>query len=283
MSSLHQFPEVGQAPVAPKRSYTINSIRKAVRVLRAFTKERPERSVTELSRELGWHKGAVHKILLTLQEGGLIQRDPASRRYRLGAGIMELAGVFQSEEPLIREGTPLLRELNRRTGHTATLAILDGLQILYVAAVEGGEGFKLTARTGDRRPAHATASGKVLLADLTEEALDSLLITPLPALTPRTIVDPRRIREHLREVRAAGYAVNVEERTAGGVGAAAPVRDHHGTTVAAVSLGFARHLHGDDAIAEAVRHVADTANELSRRLGAPPDRLITPPSQLLPV
>ncbi len=281
--SVRQVSDLEQTPAPMKRSYAINSVRKAVRVLRAFTKERPERSVTELARELGWHKGAVHKILLTLQEGGLIQRDAGSRRYRLGAGIMELAGVFQSEEPLIREGTPLLRELNRRTGHTATLAVLDGLQILYVAAVEGGEGFKLTARMGDRRPAHATASGKVLLADLPEEALDALLSAPLPALTAQTIVDPRRLREQLLEVRAAGYAVNVEERTAGGVGAAAPVRDHHGSTVAAVSVGFARHLHGDDALPEAVRAVTQTANDLSRRLGAPPDRLIAPPRRLLPV
>jgi IclR family acetate operon transcriptional repressor len=273
-----------RAQTSLRRPYTINSIQKAVRVLQAFTKEHPERSVSELSRELGWHKAVVHKILLTLQEGRLLQRDPSSRRYRLGPGIMELAGVFQSEEPLIREGTPLLRDLMRRSGHTAAMAVLDGLEVLYVAAIEGAEGLKMTARVGDRRPAHATASGKVLLADLPPDVLDRLTSRPLPALTPHTIVDPQRLRQHLEAVRLAGYALNVEERIAGMVGVAAPVRDHHGATVAAVSVGFARHLHGDDAIAEAVRRVIETANELSRRLGAPPDRLVPlPGGQLLPV
>lgn len=274
----------GQTPSAVRRSYTINSILKAVRVLQAFTKDRPERSVTELSCELGWHKAVTHKVLLTLQEGRLVQRDPASRRYRLGPGIMELAGVFQSEEPLIREGTPLLRDLTRSTRHTAALAILDGLEVLYVAAIESADGLKLTARVGDRRPAHATASGKVLLADLPPDVLGHLLSQPLPALTPHTIVDVQQLREHLAAVRAAGYALNVEERIAGMVGVAAPVRDHHGNTVAAVSVGFARHLHGDDAIREAVRRVAETSNELSRLLGAPPDRLVVlPGGQLLTV
>lgn len=253
------------------RAYTIHSIRKGIRVLEAFTKERPERSVTEISTELGWHKAVVHKILLTLEQGRLVQRDPVSRRYRLGPGVMQLAGVFQSEEPLIREGVPLLRELMRRTGHTAALAVLDRREVLYVAAIEGLEGLKLTARAGDRRHAHATASGKVLLAELSAEVLEGLLEEPLPALTPHTIVQPERLKAQLEEVRRLGHAVNLEERIAGMVGVAAPVRDHHGAAVAAVSLGFARLLHGPRAIREAINAVVETANALSLRLGAPAD------------
>lgn len=264
------------------RGYAIRSIQKAVRVLEAFTKERPERSVTEISIQLGWHKAVVHKILITLEHGRLVQRDPSTRRYRLGPGIMQLAGVFQSEEPLLREGVPLLKELSRRTGHTAALAILDGLNVLYVAAVEGVEGLKLTARVGDRRQAHATGSGKVLLADLPPEDLDRLLgAGPLPLMTPQTIVDPARLKAHLDEVRKLGFALNIEERIPGMVGVAAPVRDHHGATIAAVSVGFARHLHGDTAIKEAIGRVVETANDLSRRLGAPADRLSVPLRPLL--
>jgi len=255
------------------RGYAIRSIWKAIRVLERFTKEHPERSVTEISTELGWHKAVVHKILLTLEQGRLVQRDHVSRRYRLGPGVMQLAGVFLSEEPLVHEGVPLLKDLVRRTGHTATLAILDHFEILYIAAIEG-EGLTRTARVGDRRHAHATASGKVLLADLPSEILDRLLDQPLPALTANTIVDPARLKTQLEEVRRVGYALNIEERLPGMVGVAAPVRDHHGATIAAVSVGFARHLHGDSAVREAIRAVVDTANDLSRRLGAPADRLV---------
>lgn len=265
-----------------RRAYAIRSIEKAIRVLEAFTKDYPDRSVTEISAVLGWHKAVVHKILVTLEHGRLVQRDPSSRRYRLGPGVMQLAGVFQSQEPLLREGAPVLKELIRRTGHTAALAILDGLDVLYVAAIEGVEGLKLTARVGDRRQAHATASGKVLLADLPLQDLDRLLHAgPLPMMTPQTIVDPARLKTHLEEVRKLGFALNVEERITGMVGVAAPVRDHHGVTIAAVSVGFARHLHGDPAIREAIARVVESANDLSRRLGAPADRLTVPLRPLL--
>jgi DNA-binding IclR family transcriptional regulator len=265
-----------------RRGYAIRSIEKAVRVLESFNKEHPERSVTELSTELGWHKAVVHKILVTLEQGRLIQRDPFSRRYRLGPGIMQLAGVFQGQEPLLRNGVPLLKDLSRHTGHTAALAVLDNLDVLYVAAVEGIEGLKLTARVGDRRQAYATASGKVLLADLPLDMLDRVLdVGSLPALTPQTIVDPARLKAHLNEVRALGFALNIEERIPGMVGVAAPVRDHHGSTIAAVSVGFARHLHGDEAIRDAITRVVQTANDLSRLLGAPADRLTVPRQPLL--
>ncbi len=260
------------------RSYAINSILKAVRVLRAFTRERPERGVTELSNELGWPKAVVHKILVTLDQGRLVQRDSQSRHYRLGPGIMELAGVFLSEEPLTREGTPLLKNLARRTGYTSALAVLDRMEVLYINVVEGSAGVKTSAHVGDRRPAHATASGKVLLADLPSDILDQLLGRHvLPALTSKTIVDPDRLREELVQVVSAGYALNVEERITGMVGVAAPVRDHHGKAVAAVSVAIVRHLHTEQAIDEAIGHVMTTANDLSRQLGALPEQLTPEP------
>jgi len=261
------------------RTASIYSISKAVRVLKTFSKTRPEYSVTELSRALGWHKAVVHKILVTLERDRLVQQDPASRQYRLGPGIMEIAGVFLHEEPLTREGTPVLKDLVQATGHTAALAVLDGLEVQYIAAVDGTASLRTTARAGDRRPAHATASGKVLLCELPPDVLDPLLGgRPLPALTPHTIVDPARLKAQLKQVRAKGYALNVGERFAGNIGVAAPVRDHRGTTAAAISVGFARHLSDKDAVDETIRHVVAAANELSRRLGAPADALVPEPS-----
>jgi DNA-binding IclR family transcriptional regulator len=270
-----------RAPAADvPRTSGIQSVAKAVRVLRAFSKTHPEHSVTGLSRELRWHKAVVHKMLITLGRGRLIQQDPTSRKYRLGPGIMELAGVFLSEEPLIREGAPLLKDLVRATGHTATLAVLDGLEVVYIAAAEGLTGLRMTARAGDRREAYATASGKVLLCELPPDVLDGLLgERPLRALTSHTIIDPRRLKAHLRQVRARGFATNMEERVDGMVGVASPVRDHRGLTVAAISVGFARQIRGRDAVDEAIRHVAASANELSRRLGAPADRHVPEPPE----
>lgn len=260
----------GAALVTASRTSVIRSVEKAVRVLKSFTKTQPEHSVTGLGRQLGWHKAVVHKILATLERDRLVQQDPGSRRYRLGPGIMELAGVFVHEDPLVREGTPILKALVQATGHTAALAVLDGTDVQYVAAVEGTHGLLTTAEAGDRRPAHAVASGKVLLCELPNDVLDELLgAGPLRALTPRTIVDPVRLKTQLRQVRLRGYAVNVEERILGSAGVAAPVRDHRGVTLAAISLGFALQRRNRETIEDATRHVVDAANLLSRHLGAP--------------
>ncbi len=261
------------------KSYAIQSISKAIRVLRGFSRDRPERGVTEFAGELGWPKAVVHKILATLEQGRFVQQDPVSRHYRLGPGIMELAGVFLSEDPLTREGTPLLKALARDTGHTAALAVLDAFEVLYVDVIEGTAALKTNARAGDRRPAHATGSGKVLLADLPADVLDQLLgRNVLRVLTPHTIVDPERLREQLISVRASGFALNMEERLAGMVGVAAPVRDHSGKAIAAVSIAFPRHLSGDTAVEDGIRQVMKTAQTLSLRLGAPQERLMPEPA-----
>lgn len=254
--------------------YRIQSISKAVRVLRAFTHDAPEWTVSGLAQHLGWHKAVVHKILTTLAEGGLVQQDPSSRRYRLGPGIAELAGVLLQGDPLVREGTPVVRGLVEKTGFTGALAVLDGVEVLYLFAVEGS-GLKASARTGERRPAHATASGKVLLADLTPDDLVVQLSSGLlPALTPYTITDGGRLRRELDQIRRQGFAVNMRERHISSAGVAAPVRDHRGDTVAAISVGFAHQLFRSDAMDRTIRTVVETANMLSQRLGAPASRLV---------
>jgi DNA-binding IclR family transcriptional regulator len=216
----------------------------------------------------------VHKILATLSEGSLLQQDPENRRYRLGPGIMELAGVLLNEEPLMREGTAVVRALVEQTSLTAALAILDGFDVLYLAAVEGS-GLKASARMGERRAAHATASGKVLLSDLAPYQLEALLLShPLQPLTPYTITDVNLLRRELEEARIKGFAVNIHERHVGAAAAAAPVRDHCGETVAAISLGFAYHLPGNETLDREIRLVVEAANTLSRRLGAPARRLV---------
>jgi IclR family KDG regulon transcriptional repressor len=265
-------------------SSRIQSVAKATRVLRAFTLDRPEWTVSGLSQHLSWHKAVVQKILATLWEGGLLQRDSESRRYRLGPGIMELAGVFLSEEPLMHEGAAVVRALVEQTGFTAALAVLDGFDVLYLAAIEGS-GLKASARTGERRPAHATASGKVILAELASDQLEARLSShPLEPVTPHTITDINRLRLELDEVRTLGFAVNIRERHVAAAGVAAPVRDHRGETVAAISLGFAYHLPGNETLDREIRSVIEAANTLSRRLGAPAGRLVpTRPMYLAPV
>ncbi len=249
-------------------SYEIQSVRKAASVLRALSREQPEMGVTELSRKLALNRTVVQKLVLTLEREGFLHQDPVSRKYRLGPKIIELAGVFLGTDPLTREGTECIRELANLSGMSVGLGILDGDEVLYLAAVEANTSVKAASRTGDRRPIYATASGKCLLSFLPRVEQESLLArVTLRPLTPNTITDADRLREELATVRERGYATSWEERAIGLIGVAAPVWDHHGRVVAAISMAIPKGFVSEEGFQHNVRLTVEAALTLTRRLG----------------
>lgn len=250
-------------------NYSIKSVAKALRILRAFTAERPEWGVTELSRLLGMHKSVVHRLLLTLEEGGFLQQDPITQQYRLGPAIAEVASAFFRALPLLREGTPVLQALVDRFGHSGGLTVLDQGEALYLAAAEGPAAIKVVVRVGGRRPAHAVASGKVLLASLPESDVRAVLRDRgMTGLTTNTITDPARLLRELDEVRTRGYAINDEESIVGMMAIAAPVHDFRGKVVAALSISFPKHIVRPEEVRRIIEQTVRSADQISARLGA---------------
>ncbi|MBI4277328.1 MAG: IclR family transcriptional regulator [Armatimonadetes bacterium] len=249
---------------------TIRSVAKAMRIFLAFDDRSPEFSVTELSRRVGFPKSVAYKLLRTLAAQGFLQQDPLTRRYRIGPAILTVAGAFLRSEPLTREGLPVLRQLSATTGHTATLGILGGSDVLFVGAVEGSCAVRAGAKVGDRRPVHATASGKILLSGLPDREVERLLgHGPLPRLTPFTTVDAERLKKELAVVRKTGVAYNLRERSEEICSVAAAVRNHLDQIVAAIGVTFSSHLESPGLLEQLSRAVQAHAWKLSRRLGAP--------------
>ncbi len=244
------------------------AVARAVAALNALARSSEGLTLSALARELGEPKSTLHGVLVTLVESGLLVRDEASKRYRLGPHVLALAGAYARQSDLLRAFADVARPLARELGETIQLAILQGRDVLYIGKQEGTQWVRLASEVGTRLPAHATSLGKCLLAWLPPEELEQLLAEgPLVALTPRTITDPAVLRCELAQVREQGYAIDRGETLPDVWCFGAPVRDAHGAVVAAVSISVPVTRIDAERTEELVVAVQQVAAELSRRLG----------------
>jgi DNA-binding IclR family transcriptional regulator len=204
-------------------------------VISAFSYGEPVLGVSELSRRLGLGKSTVHRILTTLAADGYVERT-ADDRYRLSLKMYEIGQQVAASTELRTLVHPALERLRNESGETAHLAVLSGTDVVYVDRLESPQMLRLMTRVGRRRAAHATSSGKVLLAFGAPDDLDRVIAHGLPRLGPRTITMPNLLEQALAGVRRQGYAVSVEESAPGVVSVAAPVLDGSGECVAAMSV-----------------------------------------------
>jgi IclR family transcriptional regulator, acetate operon repressor len=249
------------------RSGGIQSVERAVAVLKLFGESEPEWGVTELARRLKLHKSTVSRLLSTLEAGGFVQQDPRSGRYRLGLQLATLAGLALTQYDLRDIARPLLTELAAQVGETTTLSVLDADVAVNIDQVLGPQPVKHLGWIGRRLPLHCTAAGKPLLAHLTEEELQRIFSQPLARYTTRTPTDPAAVRRELEKIRGQGYATAVEEYEVELFGVGAAVRDHRGEVVASITVSgptFRLPLARLPEIGAMVRHTAD---RISARLG----------------
>ncbi len=214
---------------------TYSTVHKAMAVMSAFSYEEPALGVSELARRLGIGKSTVHRILTTLAADGFVERTPDDR-YRLSLKVYELGQQVAASSELRERAHPVLERLRTESGETAHLAVLAGTDVVYLDRLESPHMLRLMTRVGRRRAAHATSSGKCLLAFGPPAAVAAVAAAGLPRLGPRTITSATLLQRALTEVRARGYAVSVEESAPGVVSVAAPIFDVTGACVAAMSV-----------------------------------------------
>jgi DNA-binding IclR family transcriptional regulator len=244
----------------------IQSVDRAAAILEILARD-GEAGVTEIARELDVHKSTASRLLAALDRRELVTQDTARGKFRLGIGIVRLAGAAGRRLDVVQESRPVCRALAREVGETVNLAILSGRDALYLDQVAGPAALSPHNWTGRRIPLHATSDGKVLLAYLPETELAECLVPPLARFTDRTVTAPAEFPPLLAEVRQRGVATAVDEFEVGLTAVAAPVRDAEGNVVASVSASgpsFRIPAERIPAIAESVRRAAA---EASRRLG----------------
>jgi IclR family KDG regulon transcriptional repressor len=214
----------------------IRAVERAAAILKAFSPTTPSLGVTELARRLGLHKSTIHRLLATLEHEGFVAQDTEGGRYRLGLQLFELGSLVVNSMELQKIARSYLEEVHRACGETVHLAILDEGEVVYIDKIESTRQLRMHSLIGRRSPAHCTGLGKILLAWLPAPALDQIIRRGLRTYTSRTISSPDMLRNHLALVRQRGYAIDDGEHEELIRCAAAPVFDHTGQVVAAVSI-----------------------------------------------
>jgi DNA-binding IclR family transcriptional regulator len=225
-----------------------------------------------IARDLGLPRSTTYHLLTVLADEGFVVHLPEERRYGLGVAAFELGSAYSRQAPLARLARPVLARLVDAVGHTAHLAVLHGRDVLYVVEERAPGRPPLVTDVGVRLPAHLTASGRAMLADLPPAQVLALFPDPA-AFSDRTGIGPCRpsdLRALLRQVRREQVATEDGEITEGFASVAAAVHDHSGHPVGGVAVTFPADQVDVDRRRVIVRAVRTGAAEVTRRIGGHP-------------
>ena len=241
------------------------SLLNGIRVLNSFTVAEPVLGVNEIARRVDLHKSTVSRILATLELVGLVEREEHSGRFRLGVGVIGLAGPLLAHLDVRRIAYQGLEDLVRLTGETGALAFWNGYESIVVEQIPSPKLVKHTTPLGARFSKASSASVQVFLADKPEAEVRRLLREGLISLGTGS---EEQLFERLAQVRAQGYALNDGETDPEELSLSAPVRDHRQAVVGAILLSAPRLRCTPFMIQDFVKRVVETAAQVSSRLGA---------------
>jgi IclR family transcriptional regulator, acetate operon repressor len=229
----HRAPRVRQSEIP--LSGTLSAVRVAD-VLTLFLSAPGPLGVSEIATQLEMSKAVVHRILQSLASRLLVVPTSGDRRYRLGPMANAIGARALQTSDLLTCALPILRSLARETQETVTVSQLVGDRRCYIAQVQSPHEIRMAVDLGRPFPLHAGGSGRAMLAFCDSRLRDEVLAEPLAAMTSTTIIDVAELMRRLDQVRREGFAVSSGERQTGASSVAAPVFDHSGSLVGAVSV-----------------------------------------------
>ncbi len=245
----------------------IQSIQRAVAIMRSFTEAEPELSVMELSRRLDLHKSTVSRMLSTLQHEGLVDQNSETGKYRLGLGLISLAGVALGRLNARAASQPYLTELVEATQETVNVTVLNGRECVNIERAFSPQPIRYMGWIGRRSPLHCTASGKVILAFMTPAKRTAVLPDSLPTFTDKTMTAVLQLEQSLAQVCQDGYAIVHEEYEEGFSSIAAPIFNHHGDVVGTIAISGPTYRLADGTINSFAAPLLETTNKVSADLG----------------
>ncbi len=212
------------------------AVLRSLDVLELFLDARHGLTAPEVVQRTGLPRTTVHELLTTLAERNYLRRDDRTATYHLGLSVFRLGNAFAERLDLHSVGLRVAESVARECDETVHVGILEGPDVVYVCKVDSTQSVRMVSRMGGRVPASCTAVGKVLLANLPEADRSRLLRKGLAKLTPRSITEPHVLANQLDQIRATGVAFEAGESNPDVSCVAAPIRDHSGSVVAALSI-----------------------------------------------
>ncbi len=248
----------------------MGGLAKGLQVIRAFTRDQSALTLSEVAAIAGMPAATTRRCLLTLEELGYVTRR--GRQFLLRPKVLELGAAYLESMDIEHLTKTHLEELARQTGDSAALSVLDGNDIVYVARTSVRTLMRLEAHVGSRFPAHVTSMGRVLLAGLAPERLETYFRTQqFVAFTESTVTDPRKIRQLIEECRRAGYSAVEDELAYGVVAVAVPVLDQYRRVVAALnSSSHSRRITKAKLVRERLAMLKQASKEISAELARVP-------------
>lgn len=250
---------------------TIQSVARAMSILECVAAAGSNAALGQISSELELNKSTVHGIAATLEHLGYLSRHPESGRYALGLKVWELGQSYVGNINILHESKAFMGSLVSKYQDTAHLAVLSDAEALFIHKLDCSRTVGIRIRVGSRTPLYCTGVGKALLAAQSPAQLEKLLARMVfVQYTEKTITDPAVLREELESVRTRGFSMDRGEYESDLRSVGAPIFDHSGQPVAAVSLaGSAQRLSGDR-VFDIAADVRETARLISEKLGYHP-------------
>ena len=250
----------------PRNSDFVQSLDRGLAVIKAFGPDRERLSLSEVARATGLTRAATRRFLLTLVKLGYVRND--GREFSLRPRVLELGYAYLSGLAMPEVAAPHLEELVAQVRESSSISVLDSQHIVYVARVPTKRIMTVSISVGTRFPAYATSMGRVLLAGLSEDDLSRYLAeADLAPITGRTVTDPDRLREILRDVAKQGYAIVDQELEEGLRAVAAPIHGAGGAVTAAINLSaHASRISMSAMRTELLPHLLQTASRIESDL-----------------
>lgn len=250
-----------------QNEYNVRAVERALQILECFDSNNPERGVSDIAQAVGLHKATAHRIVTTLLNCGYLERSDDDQSYRLGLKLAGLGFKVIRRMDLRREALPYMNELVEQWDETCDLSIFDGERVFYVEVLRGSHALTIAAAVGQRLPAHCTSSGKLFLAYLPPEELEAFTSEPMKSYTERTITSPEELHLQLETIRQQGYSFDNEELERGIRAVAAPIYNHDGEIIAALSIPGPTNRIAQDRIPAIAESLVEKAQQISHRLG----------------
>jgi IclR family transcriptional regulator, KDG regulon repressor len=245
----------------------LSSVKNSCRLLKFFLQSpSKELGVSDLSRKLALSKGAVHKLLATLESEGFIRQNPATKQYYLGYTLLELGNQVLKNHNLSDFVKPYLEKLSQMSSELITLCVKDDRDAIYVEKIDSQYPIRFNVDMYRRFPLYATSAARAILAHCDLSLIDDLLSEDIRTYTPYSIKDPEAIKSRLLEIRQQGYEISSDMRNIGVTGIAAPLFDANGEVSASISI-----IGPSDRMiplkVKLIRQIKEVTKEISSQLG----------------
>ena len=248
---------------SPRNSVVHN----VIDVLRCFSTDEPLVDVTEIAQQVGLHKSSVSRLLTTLESEGWVEQEPRTRRYRLGLGLIAIAGPLLANLNARQVAQPYLQKLAADTRETTVLAIWEDSAAVTVEQIVSNRTVKHTSPLGSRYYSTGSATVQVFLAGMEPDAAMALIDSGHIRLQDGWT--PTQARQRFADIRERGYATNLRETFSDEIGIAAPVYDHHRKVVAVVLIAAPAYRIDDHTTERLIEQCLTTAATISTRMGSP--------------